>query len=48
MVDELVRRHVAVLAPNTPAAQATKRAAGNIPMLFFTGEDPVVSGLVKA
>ena len=38
MVDELVRRRVAVLAPNTPAAQATKRAAGNIPVVFFTGE----------
>ena len=48
MVDELVRRHVAVLAPNTPAAQATKRAAGNIPMVFFTGEDPVASGLVES
>jgi putative ABC transport system substrate-binding protein len=48
MVDELVRRHVAVLAPNTPAAQATKRAAGNIPVVFFTGEDPVVSGLVES
>ena len=48
MVDELVRRRVAVLAPNTPAAQATKRAAGNIPVVFFTGEDPVASGLVES
>jgi hypothetical protein len=38
MVDELVRRRVAVLAPNTPAAQATKRAAGNIPVVFFSDE----------
>lgn len=48
MVDELVRSRVAVLAPNTPAAQATKRAAGNIPVVFFTGEDPVASGLVES
>jgi putative ABC transport system substrate-binding protein len=48
MVDELVRRRVAVLAPNTPAAHATKRAAGNIPVVFFTGEDPVASGLVES
>jgi putative ABC transport system substrate-binding protein len=48
MVDELVRRRVAVLAPNTPAAHAAKRAAGNIPVVFFTGEDPVASGLVAS
>ncbi len=48
MVDELVRRHVAILAPNTPTAQATKRAAGNIPVVFFTGQDPVASGLVES
>jgi putative tryptophan/tyrosine transport system substrate-binding protein len=48
MVDELVRRRVAILAPNTPAAQATKRAAGNIPVVFFTGQDPVASGLVES
>jgi len=48
MVDDLVRRRVAVLAPNTPAAQAAKRAAGNIPVIFFTGEDPVASGLVAS
>jgi putative ABC transport system substrate-binding protein len=46
MVNDLVRRRVAVLAPNTPAAHATTLAAGNIPVVFFTGEDPVASGLV--
>jgi putative ABC transport system substrate-binding protein len=48
MVDDLVRRRVALLAPNTPAAHAAKRAAGNIPVVFFTGEDPVASGLVAS
>ena len=48
MVDDLVRRRVALLAPNTQAAHATMRAAGNIPVVFFTGEDPVASGLVAS
>jgi putative tryptophan/tyrosine transport system substrate-binding protein len=48
MVDDLVRRRVAVLAPNTRAAHAAKTAAGNIPVVFFTGEDPVASGLVES
>ncbi len=48
MIDDLVRHRVAVLAPNTPAAHAAKRAAGNIPVVFFTGEDPVASGLVAS
>jgi ABC-type uncharacterized transport system substrate-binding protein len=48
MVDELVRQRVAVLAPNTPAARAAKRAGSNIPIVFFTGDDPVASGLVAS
>ena len=48
MVDDLVRRRVTVLTPNTPAAHAAKGAAGKIPVVFFTGEDPVASGLVAS
>jgi putative tryptophan/tyrosine transport system substrate-binding protein len=48
MVRDLVRRQVAVIAVNTPAARIAKQAATNIPIVFFTGEDPVTSGLVKS
>jgi len=40
--------HAWLRSPNTPAAHAAKRAAGNIPVVFFTGEDPVASGLVAS
>jgi putative tryptophan/tyrosine transport system substrate-binding protein len=33
---------------NTPAARVAKQIATNIPIVFFTGEDPVTSGLVKS
>jgi putative tryptophan/tyrosine transport system substrate-binding protein len=48
MAADLVRRRVAVIAVNTPAARIAKKAATNIPIVFFTGEDPVSSGLVKS
>ena len=48
MADDLVRRQVAVLAANTPAARAANSAAGKIPLVFFTGEDPVAAGLVTS
>src|SRR5262245_17275215 len=48
MVRDLIRREVAVIAVNTPAARIAKQAATNIPLVFFTGEDPVTSGLVKS
>jgi putative tryptophan/tyrosine transport system substrate-binding protein len=44
MVRDLIRRQVAVIAVNTPAARVAKQAATNIPIVFFTGEDPVTSG----
>jgi putative tryptophan/tyrosine transport system substrate-binding protein len=48
MARDLVRRQVAVIAVNTPAARIAKQLATNIPIVFFTGEDPVSSGLVKS
>jgi ABC-type uncharacterized transport system substrate-binding protein len=48
MVRDFIRRQVAVIAVNTPAARIAKEAANNIPIVFFTGEDPVTSGLVKS
>jgi putative ABC transport system substrate-binding protein len=48
MANDLVLHKVAVIAANTPAARTAKLAAGKIPLVFFTGEDPVTSGLVTS
>jgi ABC-type uncharacterized transport system substrate-binding protein len=48
LVADLVAQHAALIVANTPSALAAKAATTTVPIVFVTGNDPVVNGLVAS
>src|SRR5919108_6188271 len=48
LVADLVRQQVALIVGNTPSTHAAKAATTTVPIVFVTGGDPVIDGLVAS
>jgi ABC-type uncharacterized transport system substrate-binding protein len=49
LVDELIRLKVDVLlTPSTPATLAAKNATRTVPIVFYSGSDPIAAGLIDS
>jgi putative ABC transport system substrate-binding protein len=48
LIADLVHQQVALIVGNTPSVLAAKAVTTTVPILFVTGSDPVIDGLVAS